>query len=418
MRTHHFVVGVLVFSVFSLSSSRVLAQDAPSPANDSNNVDEIRRDSRIHVGPFYVTPTVLLKNIGVDTNVFNQSLNQKSDFTFTLAPQAMIAVPFAHRGLLKTTAGSDLVYYATYDSERSLDPFVRARGEAYARRLTFFADESYVNTRQRPNYEIDIRSRHLENDAQAGIDLRLTSRLSFEIAGRRAITEYDADAIFDGTSLQQTLNRTTTGGVGTLRFRATPLTTFGVKGDSLRDEFAYSPERNSRSFRVMPGVEFKPRALVSGYAWVGYREFTPEQPAILPRFSGLVADLGLSYTLLGSTTFGVSYRRDLTYSYEVDYPFFVDNSVGASIRRALGGRIDAIASVDRHVYDYEALLALAAADLARIDTTWVYGANLGYRLKQHTRIGFGVNYYQRESTTVRLVQYDGLRYGVTVNYGF
>ena len=39
---------------------------------------------------------------------------------------------------------------------------------------------------------------------------------------------------------------------------------------------------------------------------------------------GLVAQLGLSYTLLGSTVFGVSYSRDLTYSYDELQPFFVD----------------------------------------------------------------------------------------------
>src|SRR5262245_6777137 len=414
MRKQLLAFSLLVFAVLVFPSSSL----AQTPTNDASHVDEVRKESRMQLGPFYITPKLLLKNVGVDTNVFNQAVNPKSDFMFTLAPQADIAIPFSRRGLLTTNVGSDLVYYATYDSERSIDPFVHARGEAYAQRLTFFADESYLNTRQRPNYEIDIRSRHLENDAQAGVDLRVTPKLSFQVAGRRAITEYDADAIFDGTSLQQTLNRTTTGAVGAVRFHATALTTFAVKGDSLQDEFTYSPERNSRSYRVMPGVEFKPRALVSGYAWVGYREFTPVHPEVLPAFSGLVADLGLSYTLLGSTTFGVSYRRDLTYSYEVDNPFFVDNSVGASVRRALGGRFDAIASVDRHIYDYVQLLTLPPAAFDRTDTTWVYGANVGYRIRHQARIGFGVNYYQRESTTARLVQYDGLRFGATVNYGF
>jgi hypothetical protein len=127
----------------------------------------------------------------------------------------------------------------------------------------------------------------------------------------------------------------------------------------------------------------------------------------------------LSYTLLGSTTFGVSYHRDLTYSYELLNPFFVDNSIGGSIRRALGGRFDTIVSVDRHTYQYEQVLTLPASpSLARIDTTWVYGANVGYRIRRHARLGFGATYYRRDSTTVQFVQYDGLRYGATVNYGF
>ena len=413
-------IAVVAFCVLAgLSSASAQTPGAPTTAPGSaQSIDEVRQDYRIHAGPFHVNPTVLLKELGVDTNVFNAAGEQQSDFTFTVTPQADIAVAFARRGLLRTTVGTDVVYYATYDSERSLDPSVRLRGEAYARRLTLFAEGDYLNTRQRPNYEIDLRSRHVENNVMAGAGVRLSSKLSFELAARRGRTDYDADAVFDGTSLQQTLNRETSGGIGAVRYRLSPLTSLGVKFDRLEDVFEFSPLRDSRSYRVMPGVEFKPRALVSGTAWVGYRSFTPDHPESLPQFSGLVADLGLSYTLLGSTTFGVSYHRDLTYSYEVNYPFFVDNSVGASIRRALGGRFDAIVSADRHNYEYEQVLTLPQLPNARLDTTWVYGANLGYRMRRDMRLGFGARYYQRDSTTVNFVQFDGLRFGATVNYGF
>ena len=413
-------IAVVAFCVLAgLSSASAQTPGAPTTAPGSaQSIDEVRQDYRIHAGPFHVNPTLLLKELGVDTNVFNAAGEQKSDFTFTVTPQADVAVAFARRGLLRTTVGTDVVYYATYDSERSLDPSVRLRGEAYARRLTLFAEDDYLNTRQRPNYEIDVRSRHVENNVMAGAGVRLSSKLSFELAARRGRTDYDADATFDGTSLQQTLNRETSGGIGAVRYRLSPLTSLGVKFDRLEDVFEFSPLRDSRSYRVMPGVEFKPRALVSGTAWVGYRSFTPDHPESLPQFSGLVADLGLSYTLLGSTTFGVSYHRDLAYSYEVNYPFFVDNSVGASIRRALGGRFDAIVSADRHNYEYEQVLTLPQLPNARLDTTWVYGANLGYRVRRDMRLGFGARYYQRDSTTVNFVQFDGLRFGATVNYGF
>ena len=111
----------------------------------------------------------------------------------------------------------------------------------------------------------------------------------------------------------------------------TPLSTLVVRYERIEDAFAFSPARDSKSFRVMPGVEFKPRALINGSAYVGYRRFTPETPGALPEFSGLVAQLGLSYTLLGATTFGVSYSRDLTYSYEELQPFFIER-----LGRALG----------------------------------------------------------------------------------
>ena len=50
----------------------------------------------------------------------------------------------------------------------------------------------------------------------------------------------------------------------------------------------------------------------------------------------------MSYTLLGATTFGVTYDRDVTYSYQVIKPYYLDNSVGLFVRRAVGGRYDVI----------------------------------------------------------------------------
>ena len=75
-----------------------------------------------------------------------------SDFTTVVAPQAAVAIPFTNRALVKALLGTDLVYYAQYASERSVDPQAAVRAELYARRLTFFADESYLNTRERLNY--------------------------------------------------------------------------------------------------------------------------------------------------------------------------------------------------------------------------------------------------------------------------
>src|SRR5262249_27657916 len=157
----------------------------------------------------------------------------------------------------------------------------------YFHRLTIFGENGYLNTRERPNFEIDLRSRHLENDTAAGVDYRITPKFSVEAAAIREITRYDADAFFAGASLQHTLNRNTTGRGVAGRKKLTPPTTLAVKVESLQDRFPYLPTRDSDSVRVMPGVEFKPRALVSGSAYVGYRRFNPTTVTALPSFNGL-----------------------------------------------------------------------------------------------------------------------------------
>ncbi len=158
-----------------------------------------------------------------------------------------------------------------------------------------------------------------------------------------------------------------------------------MRGERFTDEFPFSPERDADSIRVMPGFEFKPRALLNGSAFVGFRTFTPKDPTAFPEFTGLVANLGLSYTLLGATTFGVSYARDVNYSFEPLQPYFLSDSVGASVRHALGRRFDVQVSTGRAVYAYRDLRGGAPVAGAppplddREDTTWNYAASLGYR---------------------------------------
>ena len=54
------------------------------------------------------------------------------------------------------------MWYARYATERSVNPQVSVRGEVYLNRITLFGESAQVSTRQRPNYEMDGRSRRAE----------------------------------------------------------------------------------------------------------------------------------------------------------------------------------------------------------------------------------------------------------------
>ena len=398
----------------------VLAVSASASAQ-STDISEVRRKARAQAGPVYLTPAIELKELGVDSNVFNAPGDERSDFTVTVTPRVDVWIPVARRALVKAKVAADLVWFARYTSERSVDPQIVARAETYFRRLTLFAENAYLDTRQRPNHEIDVRSRRFENTALGGVGLTLTPKLSIQATARRFHTRYDADAGSEGADLQRTLNRTATGVQATAHHRLTPFTTIGLRYDNLLDRFEFVPARDARSSRVMPGVEFSPGALINGRAYVGYREFTPVRPDVLPAFNGLVAELELTYTLLGATSFGVRFRRDLAYSYEEEQPYFVENIVGGYVRRALGSRFDVLLSADRHRYEYEDFASgRAGSNVApqRIDHTWNYAASVGYRMGRHGRVGFGVSYWARHSTTRRFRDYNSLRIGTTASYGF
>src|SRR5687767_8316148 len=75
-------------------------------AAQPQGADDPRAQARIHVGPLYVTPGLQLREVGVDTNVFNTNADPKSDFTFTVGPNADVWLPFGRRAMLKTSAGA------------------------------------------------------------------------------------------------------------------------------------------------------------------------------------------------------------------------------------------------------------------------------------------------------------------------
>ncbi len=408
---------VLCVLLFSLSPEGAFGQT--SSAGSSQSIDEVRKGYPIHVGGFYVSPSLLLKEVGVDTNVFNQAGEQKAHFTFTVTPKVNAAGPIAHRALVKGTAAADAIYYKRFATERSVNPQLTLRGEAYANRLTLFAEEAYLNTHQRANEELDLRVRRLLNDVGVGAAVRLTHKFSLGGAVHARATRLDGNAVFRGQRLQDTLNGNACAYSLAASQQLTPLTSVSLSYEVQQDRFARDPVRDTDSFRLMPGVDFKPRALISGSARVGYRSFRPKS-GLLPSASGLVSQLGLSYTLRGSTMLAVTYDRDFLFSYTASTPYFLGDSAGMSVRRAVGGHFDVIASAARHRYDYRRVRDLPSAASpppARVETTDVYGLNLGYRLRRQTRVGFGVSYATRASTTETSRAYSGFHFATTVSSG-
>ena len=237
---------VLLIFTLICAPRLVFAQAPPGPPGAS---DDPRSTASMHAGPVYLTPTIALTNLGVDTNVFNQVDNPKSDFTLTIEPHVDVWLPFVRRAMLSAYATPGVTWYQTFSSERSFDPEVGGRFEVYFNRLTLFADASYLNTRQRPNFEIDVRARRREDTAEAGAEIRVFRKLYFEVAGHQLRRRFDAAAFFDGTNLRDVLNRDERSASGAVRWRYSALTTFVVKGEAIRDRFELSPERDSNSTR-------------------------------------------------------------------------------------------------------------------------------------------------------------------------
>jgi hypothetical protein len=167
-------------------ASRASAQTPVDPA----------ANARVHFGPLAMSPALSLLNIGVDNNVFNEADQDapKSDFTMTVQPKADLWLHFG-RSILSGNITEDLIYYEKYENQRSANSLLRLGLEVPLTRLRLTGDVAYVNTKDRPGFEIDVRARHTELDYDGSVEIRALSKTFFGVKGRRQTVDFDDSTV-------------------------------------------------------------------------------------------------------------------------------------------------------------------------------------------------------------------------------
>lgn len=392
--------------MFVLLARPASAQQVPTASEDPVAAAPIR------LGPFAFDPRVTLTNLGVDTNVFYSSSNPESDFTFTLKPGTDMFLRTG-RGLLTVSGNLEFVYFSEFESERSTNSDVLGRYEFRFNRLRPYASASWLDTRQRPGFEIDARARHYEADYHAGTDLRMASKGTIRIDFRQLHYTFAGDQVFNGEALNEELNRTLKALELSWRQRLTVLTTWVTRVSRETERFEFEDIRNSDSVRVSSGFELGRFALIRGSAFVGFRTLRPAEGGIFPEFTGMTADVDVSYTAPSQTRFGAAVNRDLQYSYENRTPYYVQTGWTGTLTQRVTGRWDVQLSGGRDRLAYQSILQSVDA---RTDFIGRFGGGIGYTLGEQMRISFDVNSYHRRSDLPGR-EYGSIRAGVSVTYG-
>jgi len=114
----------------------------------------------------------------------------------------------------------------------------------------------------------------------------------------------------------------------------------------------------------------------------------------------------------------VTLDRGVQNSYEEINPYFVSTAVGLLVRRQLKGPFDTTVTAQRYHYAYQRLLTpLPNLEAPRVDITYTYTGDIGYRLGRKGRLGFGVSYWTRDSNRQSGVAYQRFRVGSNFTYG-
>ncbi len=399
---------ILLLLSFVLVVPRAFAQDT--------NTDPDAQ-AKVRMGPFSMSPTLALTNMGIDNNVFNDpdQASPKQDFTMTVTPATDMWLRMG-RTWITGNIHEDLVYYKEYANQRSANSSYKGGWLVPLNRLVLNANATYLNTRERPGFEIDLRAHEINVTYDGSLELRALSKTFIGVRAQRENIKFDAGQVFLGTDLQNALNRTTTTEAVTIRHRLTPLTDITVDISREQDRFGFSSLRDSDSTGVTAGFKFDPFALLKGSATFGYKDFRPLSPD-LPAYKGSTAAVNLSYVALGTTRLGVQATRDVEYSFDINQPYYILTGATGTIDQQLYGPLDIQlrAGVQQLAYRDRAGVAIAVSD--RIDYVHSYGGGIGYRMGKDLRIGVNVDNAHRTSK-IDARTYSGLRIGASVTYGF
>ena len=396
-------LAVLGLSLVTAFAAAARAQTAPAqPPVESMPV---------HIGPIGLAPSVSITDVGIDSNVFNDTENPQRDFSATIVPRLLARLRM-RRLFFSYGSASDLVYFHKFKSERSANTSTDVRLDADLGRLQPFVLAGWLATKQRMNAELDKRAPRTQRTLGAGTRLLVASRTAIIATARRQEVAFDPNVEFRGVELAHTLNSRSDSGEIAVQLVLTPLTTFGVAASVQQDRFDHSPERNADTFRILPAFQFDPTSLLRGTVAVGYRKFRPLSPE-LPDYSGLLVQTTVGYTLLGRMRFDLDVQRDVQYSYEETEPYYLATGGRLTVTQQLFGSLDVQALGGRQTLSYRA----AGVDGAtRRDTAELVGAGLGYRIRDNTRLAVNWEYSRRQSA-LNQRQYEKRRVLASLTFG-
>ena len=381
------------------------AQNVPAAA------DNPIAEAPVRFGPIGIAPHFTLQNVGVDSNVFNTTDNEQSDFTFTGRSGADLWMRTG-RGLVTADGWVEYVFFQDFDTERAFNRQAKLQYEWRFNRLRPYASGATLDSRERPGWEIDERVRRYENEFHAGTDFRVAPKTTIRVDLEQLDLEFEDDESLGGRRYDRSLNRTLKSAELSYRQQLTALTTWVARVTREQERFDFESLRNSDTFRATTGFELGRFALIRGTALVGYRKLSTADGGTFPEFSGFTSNVNVNYTAPTQTRFNAIFNRDIQYSYDNLTPYYVLTQWTGTLTHRVVGRWDVQVTGGR---DHLAYQALAAID-ERTDSIGRYGGGVGYTIGEGLRVGFDVQSFYR-SSPIRSREYGNVRAGLSVTYG-
>ena len=396
----------LLLAAVAMPAATAAAQTYPAPPDPAET-------ARMRVGPVSVRPTIVIRDVGIDSNVFNESGEPQQDFSATAGAKVDVGMRL-DRVQATYTSTYEYVYFEKFTSERGSNRGSEGRVDFLLGRFRPHAFASLLDSHERPNTEIDARAHRRQSGYGAGAGVLLFAHTSATVEYRRSQATYSDDEVFGGVNLADALNTETETITGGVQLELTPLTALAFNVERSEDRFTRTPGRDAETRRYGAAVTFQPGALISGRAQIGYRDFQPRS-ADVPEMSGIAAALALAYEFRDQTRVAVTLDHDIRYSFADLTPYYLSTAGRVTVTQRIHGPLDVqvVGGADRLKYEPRAD-AVAAARRDRLRTI---GGGIGYRLGDNSRLALNLEHTRRLSP-VDDRRFTRRRIYASLSYGF
>jgi hypothetical protein len=346
----------------------------------------------LSAGPVRLAPGLSIRELGWDSNVFDEPPEEapKEDWVAAVMPDISLysRLRFVR---LAAYAGAELTYYQTYESERSVGHAFRGRADFLLSRLRPFVGGATVETRTRPNGEIDVRADRQLDELSGGLAFDLSPTSLVYASAYRADERYE-DAIESGVNLSETLTRQGLNYQAGIKTDITPLLSVQLFGSYQEDTFEYEPLRNSDSRAATATFRFDPQAVVNGQVTVSFRDMVFVDPT-LKSYRGFTGTAAIIYPFLEIGRFTAALNRAIEYSFDTGEGYYLEQSATLSYTHRLFGEVDVQVRGGRATFEYDA----RETEPAHTDTLDTVGGSVGYNLRNRTRVSLNYEFARRRS---------------------
>jgi hypothetical protein len=367
----------------------------------------------LSVGPVRFAPGLTIREIGWDSNVFDEPPEDgpKDDFVVALQPDLSVYTRLRFVRLSAYT-GAELQYYNTYESERSVGHAARVRADFLLSRVRPFAGVGNVETRTRPNGEIDTRVDRQERELSGGLAFDL-SPYSL-VYGSAYHMKHDLEnALEDGVDVGRSLSRETSSYQGGIKTDITPLLSVQLFASHGKDRFTFEPIRDAESWAGSATFGFDPNAFMTGTVTVSYRDMKFADPGVRS-YRGFVGNAALIYPFLEIGRISVLLTQGVEYSFDAAEAYFVQRSATVAYTHRLFGNVDAQIGGTWASFDYDARESVPS----HTDSYQSVVGSVGYNLRNRTRIAVNYEDAHRRSPALAERNYERRRAFLSWQFAF